>query len=658
MLESSTILRLLSFLLLLLSLIQSASGIDKQDYVSIAVMVRNHRGEPVSGLTANDFAVEEDGRKYPVDAAWQPPSISRNDQASGSPQSVAIASPHESRPPAQLSQTHLLLLLPPNMELGTRNFMLNSTIRYIGLATQQGWVVAILDPANRFTSYTGDGEKLIKELQHLQKRRDPKQYNARWIEAAGSAIRDLGALPGRHVIILACDLSREELGNDPGNVASVPLNPLLLKVRASMFEADAKRASAELYLIQASGPGTVVPFGEAAVGGKTDLLNPGADIADQLVGANSYLEFMHRNLLAVASSTGGRVEMDMGDALRDAAKDAAGYYELRFRPDPSRLDGAYHHITISVRQPQMRVFSSSYYLAPRPIASTAKLDVPVILDKALASTHQMSGITVKPRAWYFPNRSDAFARVPLAAEIQLDSNQVNAAKTPDSVHVVAALFSEGQRRIIGTSNEILRWGSSSEETGHTNSALRANWHEDLLLPPGAYSLHVAALDDVSGKVGSASWRFLIHPPDPDDELAVSSLLLAKDCTGPQRDDSTRRDLLNPLTWQDCTLQPVSVPSFNQAETVRVLLRLYPGRNLKHFPDSWTATLVVSSSGDLRNLSFPVRIEAGAGAGWAVYTELPLKNLGIGTGDHELTVSISRPGRKALSQRERFSVSSQ
>jgi hypothetical protein len=244
------------------------------DYVSVSVVFRNHHGEPVAGLTARDFTVEEDGQNYPVATAWQPSRLRADEQAASSPHSLTLDPRPEAHTAAQLGQTHLLLLLPPNMEAGTRNFMLSSAIKYMGLAHQYGWAVAILDPANRFVAYTADGEKVIRELKHLQKRRDPKTYDARWIDAARLAILDLGALPGRHLVVLGCDTALADSGNDSQSAASVPLNPFLLKVHASMFEGDAKRASAQLYLIQASGPGTVVPFGEAAVGVRTDLSIP------------------------------------------------------------------------------------------------------------------------------------------------------------------------------------------------------------------------------------------------------------------------------------------------------------------------------------------------------------------------------------------------
>jgi len=85
------------------------------------------------------------------------------------------------------------------------------------------------------------------------------------------------------------------------------------------------------------------------------------------------------------------------------------------------------------------------------------------------------------------------------------------------------------------------------------------------------------------------------------------------------------------------------------------MKLYPGRNVKHFPDGWTTTLSVSGAENTTGLSLPLKIESSAGVGWTIYSELPLKNLGIGRGDHELTVTVSGPGKRSFSQKEHFSV---
>jgi hypothetical protein len=62
MLDFRRIARIVSLAVLVVC-IQSSSGVEKQDYVSISVVVRDHHGEPVAGLTAQDFTVEEHDKK-------------------------------------------------------------------------------------------------------------------------------------------------------------------------------------------------------------------------------------------------------------------------------------------------------------------------------------------------------------------------------------------------------------------------------------------------------------------------------------------------------------------------------------------------------------------------------------------------------------------
>jgi hypothetical protein len=117
---------------------------------------------------------------------------------------------------------------------------------------------------------------------------------------------------------------------------------------------------AQLYLIQASGPGVVI-----AGGGSVNPFNPGPGMLEEVVSQEMFLGVQRSELMGAANNTGGRLELDLGDALRDADKDAAGYYDLAFRPDPSMLDGDFHPIKVTLRNSDLRIFARSYYHARR-----------------------------------------------------------------------------------------------------------------------------------------------------------------------------------------------------------------------------------------------------------------------------------------------------
>jgi hypothetical protein len=284
------------------------------------------------------------------------------------------------------------------------------------------------------------------------------------------------------------------------------------------------------------------------------------------------------------------------------------------------LDGSYHPITVAARSSQLRVFASPSYLAPSPVELTAGVAMPSVLWDALNSEKQLTGIAVVPRAWYFPNRTNSLATVPLAAEIAIQQSSPSFLPA----QLVATLIDERQGSRVGFSSEALDWSYVGPDSVRENDALRfAHWFQTVNLPPGSYQLRVAALDPSTKSVGTGSWRFLIGPRDEHDRLAVSSFLLASTCDSAATQPSQRRNLLDPLEVKHCRLVPAASSNFSQDDTMRALVRLYPaGNSTKDFPQRWTATMSIWELGKGKPLIFPVPIEA-SGAGWGCICRIPL-----------------------------------
>jgi hypothetical protein len=279
--------------------------------------------------------------------------------------------------------------------------------------------------------------------------------------------------------------------------------------------------------------------------------------------------------------------------------------------------------------------------------------MPAVLWKALKSGSQLNGVTLSSRAWYFPNRSNGFASVPLAAEIVVSSSFAEKVISPQ---LAAAVYDERQRVLLGTSADVLELKPATDRNGR-DRVLRGYWLNTIDLPPGPYELRAAVLDRSTGAVGSSSWRFLVHPPDPQAGLAVSSMVLARECISQGAQSASRRDLLDPLVWRDCRLQPTPSDVFLQGDTLRALLRLYPtGDRMKDFPQGWQAKVSYWEAGKGTPVSFPVPIEAVSGSGWAAYAELALSNLGLKAGDYQINIAITGPHpEQAFSLQSRFQI---
>ena len=281
--------------------------------------------------------------------------------------------------------------------------------------------------------------------------------------------------------------------------------------------------------------------------------------------------------------------------------------------------------------------------------------MPRTLWDALTSAHELTAIAVTPRTWYFPNRNNGIATVPLAAEIAIKNSH---AEMPPQV--AATIIDERQGKMIATSSETLDWTTGQNSAGQNDAIRSAHWLRTVNLPPGSYELRVAALDPSTQAVGTGSWRFLIHSRDPDDGLAVSSLLLAGGCESATLQSSERKNLFDPLTWKDCRLVPAVPSVFRQNETLRALVRLYPaGVPSKEFPGKWTATISIWEPRQGKPLTFPVPIERSSGPGWAAFVEFPLSQLGLGPGDYQINVAFHGPkAKQAFSLQARFEIASQ
>jgi hypothetical protein len=368
-----------------------------------------------------------------------------------------------------------------------------------------------------------------------------------------------------------------------------------------------------------------------------------------------FLGVQRSELMGAANNTGGRLELDLGDALHDADKDAAGYYDLEFRPDPSMLDGDYHPIRVTLRNRYLRIFTPSYYHAPLFSALEASSLIPRDLWEVLGSKHSLPGFAIKPATWYFPDRSNGLANVPIAAELSVANTTSNVSSTESTVRFAAAIFDEGQGSYVDSWTETFHWNDLNS-AGGTSSVQHAFWQGSVHLPPGSYNLHVAAIQQGIGLTASATRRFLVHAPGPDSQLAVSSILLARECAPLEQEKPQRRDLLDPLILNNCRVQPLATPIYLEEDKLLALLRIYASDTpLKRFPAHWRATVTLFKMGETSQISFPAQIESAVTSGWMILERLPVKQLGLTPGSYQMRIDVTGPKNEDFARQAGFEV---
>ncbi|HEY3743636.1 MAG TPA: VWA domain-containing protein [Bryobacteraceae bacterium] len=228
---------------------------------------------------------------------------------------------------------------------------------------------------------------------------------------------------------------------------------------------------------------------------------------EQARGVDTALESMNANtqtaLMDLAGSTGGTFISDSNDLRKPMVKlaeDVNSYYEVNYVPDGRQMDGHLRTIKVKVDRPGVKIQSrSGYYDLPHGSSNL----------KGMWEVSALRALEEKPSRQEFTFHAKAFAlrrtptqvtgelvyQIPISA---LEPEQNQATKVFKLRFGVVALFRNVDGKIIQ---------KLSRETGHEGAldawerAKAANYYvtQSFDVPPGAYTVEVAAIDAVSSK---------------------------------------------------------------------------------------------------------------------------------------------------------------
>ncbi len=359
--------------------------------------------------------------------------------------------------------------------------------KFLGQPHPRDWVFALFDDAGEFLPFSEDTEALRSRLDFLEHHVSGRPVGGHPISTIGNAIEELGIKPGRRAIVFASDFA-----------------PLA-------YIDEAVRAQAPMYTMQATGPGSVVPFGsaetEAPIQAQQWTSEGGLIVADRI---NSDLWALGRDFtefVEAADGTGGRPARDMHDAFDKIAADAAGFYRITFRPRMNEPDGALHPIAVAVRTPHAHVRSASYYVAPTP---ESRQLLPAAIRAALDKGAINLSLDAAAHVWLFPDARGVHTSV-MAADISWPAEAGNI--PPDAkLQIYAQLVDDTMGRTIGSWMSEHTWNSTEDYPPSVH------WQREASLYPGMYSLRVIALDAASGRIGTREFAFadlsLVNFPIP------------------------------------------------------------------------------------------------------------------------------------------------
>lgn len=589
----------------------------------ILVTVRTGKGVAVPGLQAADFVVTEHGiqdRISGIENLFRSPSAQIPIPTEGK-QKITVSPPEAGATISPSAATYVLLIITPMSATG-RYDAIQAAVKILSHQDAQRWRVALLDDSGAFVAFGNSMDHLTATFESLGKKVPSPQYvGGSWLENANKAIRELGTMPGPHAIVVVSDYESKL-------PAAIKENPWLQRVSPSMFIDSALRARAGLYTVQSSGPATVVPFGGAAAP-QIEGFQSGEDVAESVMNETVAVGNLRSDLLYAANATGGKPAKDLRDAFSQIAADAEGTYLISFHPDLNETDGAWHPVSVSLRDPDLRVRGPGFYEAPS--ISTAQL--PGGMLTALQRGGSFSELGIATHAWLFPDSRSGIDNVAIAADVEW-IDKVQTPKDGSRLQLFAELINENTNAVAGSWYEEREWASAG------GSPLHFNWQREVPVYPGSYVLRVFGMDTVSGKMGAGEFSFWARPQDGG-ALRFGTIVLADGCASARERKGTRTNLLDPLLWDGCELMPSPEAIFNSRQSPTILVHIYPPNEqmTKMILREWKASAVVDGE-DGKTAALPI-VSADV-RGLAAFGKVTLSSFNLPPGPHQMSVIFEIP----------------
>ena len=578
--------------------------------VLVDVVVRDRSGAIVTGLTADDFELVEDGARQqiltfafehigkdavPISGAsvlagaaavgrTPPPFVPAAGDTSSAPADVVPSHPLTSD---EVAGHRLLTLLFDTSSMQPEDVQkaVDGAVKWVdGQMTPADLVAvaAIHSTLQVLSDFTGSKERLHAVLSAFSAT-DGTAFaavdssTASTDEAAQTATDDATAV----------DQSAQELDTFNNDVRlralktlAEALRPIQQKKAIIYFSSGmqrsgtdnqvelraavnaAVRANVAIYPVDARGLQTVVPGGAASRGSRGGLAAfTGSAVAGQFGG----LAGQQETLTSLASDTGGTAftdTNDFGEAFAKVERDISSYYILGFSSTNTNKDGRFRRLTVRVRtRSNLRVEAKQGYYADRDFAHTARSDREIQLQEQLGTPIPATDVPVFVTAGWFRLAPDKYY-VPIALAVP---GSAIPASTDKVTLDVAGFIRDERGAPVGRIRDTLTVPPASADGLAARQVL---YETGVTLPPGRFSIKIAVRENAEGRMGTFEAPVLV-PELKQAPVKVSSVVLST-----QLQRVAGRKTPSPLTRDGVELVPNLTHVVRHDQTLYLYYEVY------------------------------------------------------------------------------------
>ena len=443
--------------------------------VQVDAYITDSQGNPVTGLTADDFEVREDGRSQSI-AYFLPFNIPIEAPREGS-SSVALVEPDVQSNEPRDGRLYVIAVdeLRPENGLRTRVFLRQFVERHMG-ANDVATVVLIGRGRRMDTQeFTSNRRLLLRAIDLVSgwPAEAPTLGFSRGSQDRLFALRDLveflARIPSRRKAMV---LLTEDVGCDFQNAIDTPLSASLLGCPdvGREIARTALRSNVAIYPIDPNR----LTLADVVSGDFESLPSLETDRTRRR------REMSRRdNLRSLGEITGGFALVSSNDiegAFARLVRENSAYYSLGYYSTQNRADGKFRRLDVRVKRPGLQVHTISGYLAPRDRAAEVPRK-PGVVD---VLSHPLAVSDLPMRVVAAPYRGQG-EEATIAAAIEVDGSALEFDRKGDAF-------------------------TAQLEVGYVVSAATG------ALPPVTYRMDLALKPDSYEKARKTGVRILLDPP--------------------------------------------------------------------------------------------------------------------------------------------------
>ncbi|WP_232298681.1 VWA domain-containing protein [Granulicella tundricola] len=585
-----------------------------------AVNVKDKQGKSITGLTAKDFNVTEDGVTQKVSFAEYQELPTKPDppEKTKAPENVTVfnrlaVTQIAAETPGSVKYKNRRLIslyfdltaMPPDDKLRA----LRAAEKFIRTQMTSADLVSIMryggSSVDVLQDFTADHDRLLSIIETLivgenQQSEDISSDSAaadtgaafgqdsgefnlfntdRQLSALQTAAKMLGRLSEKKVLIyFASGLTLHGVDNQAQLHATID---------------DAIRSGVSFWPIDARGLVAQAPLGDATQGspGNTAMYNGTAAFA-----VTTRLQQSQDTLFALAGDTGGKALLDYNDlalGIVQAQQNVSSYYILGYYTTNPALDGRFRKIKISVNQELAANldYRQGYY-AGKVFAKFTTADKERQLEDALMLGDPVTDLTIAMEINYFQlNRAEYF--VPIV--VKIPGRELALAKKGGAQHTLIDFILEVKDEVGNNATvQNLRDNVNiklSDATANELAKRPIEYETGFTLLPGKYTMKFLARDDETGRMGTFQTTFII--PNLNKELKrvpISSVVLSGQrialtdaiYNAEKAKERAKQDAVNPLVLNGQKLIPSVTRTFSKSRDLFVYLQAYqPGITEPH-----------------------------------------------------------------------------